>query len=109
MRNSGARHNLGVALAVARIASSSTAAWATTARGMNDGATRRDPRQRRLGPGRGHAGGTVVVDGNAGNGAAASIRGRDGGRPRRLRGAGGVAMKGGLLLVGGDAATWPAS
>ncbi len=47
--------------------------------------------------------GTIVVDGNAGNGAAASIRGGTVVVRGDCAARAGIAMKGGRLLVGGDA------
>ena len=103
VRNPGARHNLGVALLQPGTADV-RGQRRLLLRRHERRRRRRGPRQRRLGrwP-RACCSGTVVVDGNAGNGAAASIRGGTVVVRGDCAARAGIAMKGGTLLIGGNA------
>ena len=97
----GARHNLGVALLrPGRVRFEGSVGYYCA--GMNDGATVRISGSAGWGVAEGMLSGTVVVEGNAGNGAAASIRGGTVVVKGDCASRAGVSMKGGLLLIGGD-------
>lgn len=100
--DTGARHNLGVALLRAgRVTFDGSVGYYCA--GMNDGATVRISGSAGWGVAEGMLSGTVVVDGNAGNGAAAAIRGGTVVVKGDCAARAGVSMKGGLLLIAGDA------
>ncbi len=100
--DTGARHNLGVALLrPGRVTFEDSVGYYCA--GMNDGATVRIGGSAGWGVAEGMLSGTVVVDGNAGNGAAASIRGGTVVVKGDCASRAGVSMKGGLLLIAGDA------
>ncbi len=100
--NTGARHNLGVALIQpGRVAFDGSVGYYCG--GMNDGATIRITGSAGWGVAEGMLSGTVVVEGNAGNGAAAAIRGGTVVVKGDSASRAGVSMKGGLLLIAGDA------
>ena len=102
VRNSGARHNLGVALLQpGRVTFDGSVGYYSA--GMNDGATVEIRGSAGWGLAEGMLSGTVTVHGNAGNGAAASIRGGTVVVHGDCAARAGVAMKGGLLLIEGDA------
>ena len=102
VRNTGARHNLGVALLhPGRVNFQGSVGYYCA--GMNDGATVEVQGSAGWGLAEGMLSGTVVVRGNAGNGAAASIRGGTVVVHGDCAARAGVAMKGGLLLIQGDA------
>jgi formylmethanofuran dehydrogenase subunit C len=102
VRNSGARHNLGVALlSPGSVEFDGSVGYYCG--GMNDGASVEIRGSAGWGLAEGMLSGTVVVDGNAGNGAAASIRGGTVVVHGDCAARAGVAMKGGLLLIQGDA------
>lgn len=98
----GARHNLGVALLQpGQVTFDGSVGYYCA--GMNDGATVRIGGSAGWGLAEGMLSGTVVVEGNAGNGAAAAIRGGTVIVKGDCASRAGVSMKGGLLLVAGDA------
>ena len=100
--NTGARHNLGVALIQSgRVTFDGSVGYYCG--GMNDGATIRITGSAGWGVAEGMLSGTVVVEGNAGNGAAAAIRGGTVVVKGDCASRAGVSMKGGLLLIAGDA------
>lgn len=100
--NTGARHNLGVALLQAgRVTFDGSVGYYCG--GMNDGATVRITGSAGWGVAEGMLSGTVIVEGNAGNGAAAAIRGGTVVVKGDCASRAGVSMKGGLLLIAGDA------
>ncbi len=100
--NTGARHNLGVALLQPGLVRFEGSVGYYCG-GMNDGATVRISGSAGWGVAEGMLSGNVVVDGNAGNGAAASIRGGTVVVKGDCASRAGVSMKGGLLLIVGDA------
>lgn len=100
--NTGARHNLAVALLHSgRVVADGSVGYYCA--GMNDGATVEVRGSAGWGLAEGMLSGTVVVRGNAGNGAAASIRGGTVVVHGDCAARAGIAMKGGLLLIQGDA------
>lgn len=100
--DTGARHNLGIALLQAGQVTFDGSVGYYCA-GMNDGATVRITGSAGWGVAEGMLSGTVVVEGNAGNGAAAAIRGGTVVVKGDCASRAGVSMKGGLLLIAGDA------
>lgn len=102
VRDSAARHNLGVALLTPGTVEFD-ASVGYYCGGMGDGATIHIRGSAGWGLAEGQLSGTVVVDGNAGNSAAASIRGGTVVVRGDCAARAGVSMKGGRLLVGGDA------
>lgn len=100
--NTGARHNLGVALIQAGHVTFDGSVGYYCA-GMNDGATVRITGSAGWGVAEGMLSGLVVVEGNAGNGAAAAIRGGTVVVKGDCASRAGVSMKGGLLLIAGSA------
>jgi glutamate synthase domain-containing protein 3 len=102
VRNSGAQHNLGVALlSPGRVRFEGSVGYYCG--GMNDGATIEIKGSAGWGLAEGMLSGTVTVEGNAGSSAAASIRGGEVVVRGDCAARAGVSMKGGLLLIGGDA------
>jgi methylamine---glutamate N-methyltransferase subunit B len=98
---SGARHNLGVALLrPVRVAFEGSVGYYCA--GLMDGATVEVRGSAGWGAAESMLSGTVVIDGNAGSGAAASIRGGTVVVRGDAAARAGVAMKGGTLLVGGS-------
>ncbi len=98
---SGARHNLGVALlAPGEVTFDGSVGYYCG--GMSDGATVHVTGSAGWGLAEGMLSGTVVVDGNAGNSAAASIRGGTVVVRGDCAARAGVSMKGGRLLVAGN-------
>ena len=100
--DTGARHNLGVALLQpGQVTFDGSVGYYCA--GMNDGATVWISGSAGWGVAEGMLSGTVVVQGNAGNGAAAAIRGGTVIVKGDCASRAGVSMKGGLLLIAGDA------
>ena len=102
VRNSGAQHNLGVALLTPGHVEF-TGSVGYYCAGMNDGATVEIRGSAGWGTAEGMLSGTVIVDGNAGSSAGASIRGGTLVVRGDCAARAGVSQKGGLLVIGGDA------
>ena len=102
VRNSGAQHNLGVALlSPGHVEFEGSVGYYCG--GMNDGATVEIRGSAGWGTAEGMLSGTVIVDGNAGSSAGASIRGGTLVVRGDCAARAGVSQKGGLILIGGDA------